>query len=103
MDIYYRWLKFYSENNKSAFKHAKFVDRAIEQLLASGFVEGLHEPAYCCNPLTVADNGKLGLVLDLRHINTYLALNKFKYEDLKMVAELFEQDNYFIRFDLTLG
>ena len=59
--------RFYAENNKSAFKHSQFVGRAIEKLLTSGFVEELPEPAFCCNPLTVADKGKLRLVLDLRH------------------------------------
>ena len=94
---------FYAENNLSALKHADFVGEAVEKLLSSGFIAELPEPAYCCNPLTVADKGKLRLVLDLRHINTYLVLKKFKYEDLKIVAEIFEQHDYFIRFDLTSG
>ena len=94
---------FYAENNKSARRHAKFVDNAIEKLLSSELAEETPTPAYCCNPLTVADKGKLRLVLDLRHVNAYLNLKKFKHEDLKIVAEIFEQGDYFVRFDLTSG
>ena len=94
---------FFAENNKSALKYPGFVGQAIEDLLANNFIQELAEPAYCCNPLTVADKGKLRLVLDLRHVNEYIILKRFKYEDLKIVAELFEENDYFVRFDLTSG
>ena len=58
----------------------------------------------CCNPLTVEkNNSKLRLVLDLRHVNQYVHLDKFKYEDLTTFAELFQENDYFITFDLTSG
>ena len=58
----------------------------------------------CCNPLTVADkNSKLRLVLDLRHVNQYVNVNKVRYEDLSTFAEIFEEWDYFITFDLTSG
>ena len=57
-----------------------------------------------CNPLTVAQkNSKLRLVLDLRHVNQYVRLQKMKYEDLRTFAEIFDQGDYFITFDLTSG
>ena len=42
-------------------------------------------------------------MLDLRHVNQFVDNQKFKYEDLKTFAELFDQDDFFITFDLTSG
>ena len=64
--------------------------------------ETQHIP-YCCNPLTVAEGNKLRLVLDLRHVNKYVKQQKFKYENLATVAEMFEQGFYFGTFDLKSG
>ena len=69
---------FYAKNNKSALRHPKFVGEAIENLLKGGLVEELSRPAYCSNPLTVAEKGKLRLVLDLRHVNALLHIKKIQ-------------------------
>lgn len=46
---------------------------SIEKLLALGVVQETSAPSYCCNPLSVAINKKLQLVLDVsRHVNTYV-------------------------------
>ena len=92
-----------AKNNQSALRHGGFVEGAISALLRNKFVTELEQPARCCNPLTVAKKGKLRLVLDLRFINPHIELKKFRYENLKMVAELFDEDDYFITFDLTSG
>ena len=89
--------KYFAKNNASSLRHKAFVSQAIIDLLNAGFITELSEPAYCSNPLTVADKGKLRLVLDLRHVNEHLALETFRYEDLKTVAELFETNDYFVR------
>ena len=47
----------------------------------------------CCNLLTVAK--KLRLVLDLRHVNQYVNLDKIRYVDLNTFTELFEQRDFF--------
>ena len=94
---------FYAENNKSALRYPDFVKGAIEKLLDNKFIEEISSPAFCCNPLTVSDKGKLRLVLDLRHVNTFISVKKFRYEDLKYVAELFEDEDYFVTFDLASG
>ena len=92
---------FYAKNNMSAMRHASFVRKEITKLLKNGLIEELPGPSHCCNPLTVSDKGKLRLVLDLRHVNQYILLKKFRYGDLRHVAELFEQNDFFITFDLT--
>ena len=94
---------FIAKNNQSALKYPVFVDEAIKELLKYGYIEELSQPAYCCNPLTVADKGKLRLVLDLRHVNACINVKTFRYEDLKVVTELFEENDYFVSFDLTSG
>ena len=94
---------FLAKNNQSALRHAHFVEEAIQKLLAQNFIDEVAESPHCCNPLTVADNGKLRLVLDLRHVNKFVILKKFKYEDLRIVAEIFDKNDYFVNFDLTSG
>ena len=94
---------FYAPNNRSSFRHRTFVENSVEQLLADGCIQELSERPYCCNPLTVAEGGKLRLVLDLRHVNKFLGKSKFKYENLKTVSEMFEKDFYFCSFDLKSG
>ena len=46
---------------------------------------------------------KLRLVLDLRHVNQYIFPDKFRYEDLYTLSELFEEGDYFFTFDLKSG
>ena len=94
---------FCAKNNASSLRHKDFVSNAITDLLNAGFVTELSEPAFCCNPLTVADKGPLRLVLDLRHVNAHLSLTSFRYEGLKTVSELFELNDYFVQFDLKSG
>ena len=95
---------FHARNNKSSLNNATFVEEAIESLLTKGCISEVDEIPMCCNPLTVANkSSKLRLVLDLRHVNQYVQLDKFKYEDLTTFAEIFEEKDFFVTFDLTSG
>ena len=94
---------FYAKNNLSSLKHHDFVDKAILELVGKRLVKEVSLRPYCCNPLTVAEGKKLRLVLDLRHVNQYLMLTKFKYEDLKTIAEMLDEGDFFTTFDLTSG
>ena len=58
---------------------------------------------YCVNPLTVATQSKLRLVIDLRHVNKYIKQNSLKYENLKVISEIFDKGDFFITFDLKSG
>ena len=96
--------RFYAKNNKSSLKNPKFVEEAISDLLEKGAIKEIQEIPYCCNPLTVAErNNKLRLVLDLRHVNDSLIHKKFKYDDLRIITELFNKNDYFNTFDLKSG
>ena len=94
--IDYRYT-FWAENNKSNLKHYAFIEKAIEDLLQRNCINEVHTQPYCSNPLTVAEGG------DLRHVNQYIFPDKFKYEDLYTLAELFEEGDYFFTFDLKSG
>ena len=58
-----------------------------------------------CSPLQVVTNakGKHRLVIDLRYINQYLHLSKFKYEGLNLIPSLFQAGYFVITFDLKSG
>ena len=79
------------------------METSIEDLLKNNCIKELDYAPHCVNPLTVADKSKLRLVIDLRHVNNYEVKKKFKYENLKTVSELFEQDDHFVTFDLKSG
>ena len=95
---------FFAKNNKSSIDNSAFVQESIKALLSKGCITEVSEMPKCCNPLTVAErNSKLRLVLDLRHVNQFVEIRKFKYEDLKTFSELFDRDDFFFTFDLTSG
>ena len=47
--------------------------------------------------------GKLRLVLNLRHLNQYLRKDHFKYEDLRTALLFLNKEDFLIKFDLKSG
>ena len=47
--------------------------------------------------------GKLRLVLNLRYVNQFLHVTKFKYEDLRVATLMFERNEHMFKFDLKSG
>ena len=92
---------FYAPNNSSSLNNKKFVESEIKEYLEKSYIREIDSLSYCCNPLTVAEGSKPRLVLDLRHVNKFLNIQKFKYEDLKVVADLMQPGEYFTTFDLA--
>ena len=92
-------------NHPSAVHNALFVERAIAELLRDRCVVEVKDCPAVCSPLQVVSNskGKLRLVLDLRHVNQFLWKEKFKYEGLELVPQLFKRGEYFFTFDLKSG
>ena len=87
-------------NNRSSLRNAKFAEDSVEQLLLSRCIREVHETPYCTNPITVAEGKKLRLVLDLRNVNQYLNITKFKYEGLQTVRDIIDANDFFVTFDL---
>ena len=94
---------FFAKNNSSSLRNRDFVESEILSYLEKSYIQEINSASYCCNPLTVAEGKKLRLVLDLRHVNKFLNVQKFRYEDLKIVADLIENSDYFTVFDLVSG
>ena len=62
------------KNNKSSLEYPNFVRQAIDELLDIGSVVVCDRFPIVINPLTVSvqQNGKKRLILDLRMVNLYL-------------------------------
>ncbi len=93
----------YLKNNRSSLNHPEFVCEAIEKLLVTGSITEHDSPPHVVNPLTVSEGKKLRLVLDLRHVNQFTYVTKFKYEGLSTLAGMFSQNFFFFTFDLESG
>ena len=67
-------------NNKSALDNFAFVSKAINDLLSGQCISITDSQPWVVNPLLVSvrDDGKMRLVLDLRHVNPHLYKYKFK-------------------------
>ena len=63
-----------------------------------------HE-VHVCSPFGVVrkKNNKLRFILDLRFLNKHLAKHKFKFEDLRVVADFLQPGDCFFTFDLWNG
>ena len=81
------------------------MSQALEELEQNRCIIKVQEPPHVCSPLSVASNrlGKLRLVLNLRYLNKFLWVDKFKYEDLRTAMLMFQKDDYLFSFDLKSG
>ena len=93
------------KNHRSALEHAEFVEDAIKELVAQSCVAQCPQCPTVCSPLSVVVNarGKKRLVLDLRYVNQFILLKKFKYEGLNVIPQIFSKGDYFFTFDLKSG
>ena len=68
--------------NRSALEHGDFVSSAVCDLLELGLIFEVLTPPMVINPLSVSVNseGKPRLILDLRHVNSYIPKAKFRLE-----------------------
>ena len=89
--------------NEKQCVQPEFATEAIQKLIKQNCVKEVDQVPFCCNPLTVATGKKLRLVLDLRHVNAHLKKFRFRYENLKTLAKIFEKGFHFATFDLKSG
>ena len=92
-------------NHKSAFEEETFVSEQIMELLSAGCVTETNQmDVHVISPLGVVRNGsKKRLILDLRYVNKYLRIPKFKYEDIRTAGDIFSLGDWFFKFDYKLG
>ena len=92
-------------NQHSTHAEAEFVDGAVAELVAEGYVKKVDQKPTVCSPLSVVANGvgKKRLVVNLRHVNRYLMVQKFKYQDLRVGMLMFKPAEWMFSFDLKSG
>ena len=84
-------------------RNKEFVTNEIFDLLNSGHIREVSQDEVL-NPLTVVDNGQaLRLILDCRHVNSFLRVPGFKCDDIHTIRDLFEVGDYFFKFGIKSG
>ena len=93
------------ENHKSAADEKEFVAEQIKELLLTGCVTEVNRAdIHVVSPLGVVKNSvKKRLILDLRFVNKYLRIPKFKYEDISTARDIFALGDWFFKFDYKSG
>ncbi len=95
----------------SAVKNMKVLQDKVQEWSQEGYVEHLSEPAWCCNPMSVAvkfdpvkEETKLRPCIDLsRHVNKCTRVSHAKLDDLSVAQELISKDDYMASFDLAIS
>lgn len=66
------------------------------------YIEKVEEQPFVVNPLTVTydTDDKPRLVLDCRHINPLLFMQRYKYVDVSVEKSLFQQGDFVFTYDL---
>ena len=98
-------MSIFLKNNKSALNNSEFVNEAILDLVKGGLVKEVSNRPHVVNPLTVSVNakGKHRLVLDLRHVNKQVLVNRIKFEDWKVAKQYVKPNSVGFLFDLKSG
>lgn len=93
------------KNQKSALEEASFVSEQIIELLSSGCVIEVNQSeVQVISPLGVVKNSsKKRLILDLRYVNKYFRISKFKYEDIQTMHDIFSLGDWFFKLDYRSG
>ena len=96
---------FSKANNASARNNSSFVTTAVNELLSLNLIEEIFCAPDIINPLSVSTqrSGKQRLILDLRHVNTFIYKQKFKFEDLSVATLVFDRGFYLFKFHLKSG
>jgi hypothetical protein len=96
---------FFQSNHPSAFEHAGFVTEAVLILIATGAAMQVQFRPFIVSPLGVVPKGidKLRLILDLCYINSFLEVQRFKYESVRKVAQFAKLKDYLFTVDLKSG
>ena len=83
--------QIFCRNNLST----NFVENAIHELLDAGCIKESYARPHCVNALTVSVNssGKGRLILDLRHVNSFVEKQKNKFEGCKQALNYAHKDD----------
>ena len=87
-------------NNKSAMSNGSFVTEAVLELLSANLIEEVSSKPHIVSPLSVAEGGKLRLILDLSSTNDYVKSLPFVLEDQNTFLEMARDCKYVATFDI---
>ena len=92
-------------NHPGARENSGFVRECVADLLTARAVKKVQRKPKVVNPLNVTPkkNGKLRLILDLRHVNDYLEVPKFKLDSLNLLPTLANNGDRMFAIDLAHG
>ena len=92
-------------NSKSAITHSDFVSETIRYLLKTNRIIKVNELPHVVNPLavTVQNSGKKRLILNLHYVNKHTYKERIKFEDLRLIEQFLDSDEYMFKFDNKQG
>ena len=95
----------YEIDNHSSFrKHSEFAIPELLKLIKTGRVEIVDKKPDFLNPLHVVEQPtKKRLILDCSHLNDFIEIPSFKYEDHKSALCSFKKNGFMITYDLKDG
>ena len=86
-------------------KEEAFLNSELSNLLLLGCINVSDEKPRCVSPISCVpkQNGKLRLVTDLRHVNSFSNAPKIKYEDINTVIKVVQPNDNMVTADLQNG
>ena len=94
---------FEKDNNQSFRQHIDFGINEILKLIKDKKVELVSDKPKIVNPLSVATEPKMRLILDCSFLNKFIAVPSFKMEDYRTAQSLFDRSGFLFSFDLKDG
>ncbi len=90
-------------NQPGASEHAAFITKSVEEGLLAGAMMKWPRKPKVVNPLNVVPkkNGGLRLIVDMRHVNSFLQTPKFKLENLQQASSQSQQGDWMFSIDLA--
>ncbi|VDL87273.1 unnamed protein product [Nippostrongylus brasiliensis] len=82
---------------------SEFVDESIDELLDVGAIETVEAKPRVVSPLAVAQGKKLRLILDLSWLNSFVASESIRFEDMSKAFHMLGSAKYFSTFDMKSG
>ena len=93
------------QNRVQGAREFNFVDSKLKDLLDQGAIKKVNFKPQCVLPIQIVPkkNGKLRLVVDCRHSNSFIKTPKFKQEGIESVAAQIQEGDLLISVDLQDG
>ena len=94
-----------SDNHPSAYQEHAFVDAHIAEMIEYGAITKVYKKPKVVNPLGTVpkSNGKLRLILDMRHVNKFLVDTSFRMKALRDLQDIAYPNDFACSADQAQG